>query len=102
MLTLTEVIVGALATWRLSHLFLYENGPFGLLRTLRECLGVTYDELGHVVSYRWEITTCIWCLSVWVGLIVTFVFWLSLASFWFLLPFALSAASCLLGKRVGE
>jgi hypothetical protein len=97
--SLVDLVIGGLATWRLSHLLLYEAGPFAVFRRLRERLGVEYDEFGHVVSFRWEITTCIWCLSVWVGSgIALLIYLLPTLSVWMLLPYALSAFAALLSR----
>lgn len=103
MLLFPDVIVAALATWRISHMLLYENGPFRALRRLRVMLGVMYysDDSNDVASSKYEITTCVWCLSVWVGAVVG-VLWLltPVWSFWVTLPFALSAGAVVLDKLV--
>lgn len=50
-------------------MLLKENGPFGIFESIRSKLGV---EEG---SYKYEITVCHYCLSVWVALILFFVPW---------------------------
>lgn len=101
MLLLPDVLVAALATWRLTHMLLYENGPFRLLRRGREMLGVIYydPDSNEVASAKYEITTCIWCMSVWVGAVLS-VLWLlvPLVAFWVAMPFALSAMAVLVQK----
>lgn len=101
MLLFPDVIVAALATWRIAHMLLYENGPFKVLRRLRVMLGVMYydDDSDNIASSKYEITTCIWCLSVWVGAAVG-VLWLlaPVWAFWIALPHALSACAVVLDK----
>lgn len=65
-------LIGA-STWRITHILLRENGPFKMFRRLREALGVRYDdELNEdrVTEFKYEITVCIWCLSVWVATLI--------------------------------
>lgn len=103
MLLFPDVIVAALATWRISHMLLYENGPFRLLRRLRVMLGVTYydDDGSDVSSSRYEITICIWCLSVWVGAAVGSLWLLApVWAFWIVLPYALSAVAVMISQVV--
>lgn len=91
--------IGGVATWRIAHMFINENGPFAMFLRLRRALGVTYDIDGYVVSWKYEITTCIWCLSVWVGLVVALLLLLNPAVFmWFFLPFVFSGFAGLLDK----
>lgn len=103
MLLFPDVIVAALATWRISHMLLYENGPFRMLRRLRVMLGVVYyDEHDDAVATaKYEITTCIWCLSVWVGACVG-VLWLLVPvwAFWIVLPYALSACAVMISQVI--
>ena len=97
---LAVLLVAGLATWRLSHILLYENGPFAAFRRAREALGVIYasDASGEVVSYRYELTVCILCLSIWVGSGVALLLWRWPWFVWLLLPFALSAVASVIGK----
>lgn len=95
---LLDFLVAGLATWRITHLLIYENGPFRVFRKLRERLGVVYYEDGDdVLSHKYEITTCVWCLSVWVGAMVAGL-WFVAGSFalWPVMPFALSAIAVIL------
>lgn len=89
-----DLLLAALATWRLTHLFLYENGPFKLLRRTREALGVRYydEDSNDVLSAEYEITTCPWCLSMWVGgCIAALLLYSPKMLRAFSLPYALSA-----------
>lgn len=95
-----DVVLAAMAAWRVSHMLLHENGPFTVFRRLRERLGVTYyPDSNEVASYRYEITTCIWCLSVWVGGGIAALWWFAPhIAFWLCLPYALSAFVVLMHK----
>lgn len=52
-------VVALLATWRLAHLFAFEDGPWDLLVSLRASLG--NGALGHLMD-------CFHCVSLWVAL----------------------------------
>ena len=81
-------------------MLLLENGPFRLLRKLRERFGVAYahDDSTEVISFKYEITTCPWCMSVWVGAFVTLLQFSSSKGRYLLLPFMYSAGSIFIGK----
>lgn len=68
-----NLIVGALATWRLSHLLIKEDGPYDVFGRLRDAVGITYDERSRPVagSELAKIFLCFWCMSIWVGLFIT-------------------------------
>lgn len=74
--SLESLLLSSLATWRLTHLLMYEDGPADLLLKMRKKLGVEYDMVTNTqpVSYRGigTVFSCFWCLSVWVS---TFVYW---------------------------
>lgn len=57
------LIVGVLAVWRITHLLALEDGPFDAVLRLRKALGD--GTLGHLLD-------CFYCLSLWVGLAVSF------------------------------
>lgn len=98
-----DAVVAALATWRISHMLLYENGPFRAIRRARVMLGVTYYDDGDVVaSSKYEITTCIWCISVWVGAVVGALWLLApMWTYWVVLPLALSACAVIVSRLMG-
>lgn len=116
-MSLTYLVVLALATWRLSSLLVEEDGPFGVFRSLRAFAGagefsqhgldatrLTPQEVERVMmragrpeSFLAGLLSCVWCISVWVG-----AFWVILAvflpafTFYAALVFALSAAAIFL------
>ena len=82
-----ELAVAALATWRISVWLWYENGGQGV-RAL-------------ICRWPWaaQQVSCLWCVSLWVGLVCALIAWL----WWYaLIPFALSGAAILLsgGGRI--
>lgn len=116
-MSLTYLVVLALATWRLSSLLVEEDGPFGVFRSLRAFAGagefsqhgldatrLTPQEIEKVMmragrpeSFLAGLLSCVWCISVWVG-----AFWVILTAFlptftfYAALVFALSAAAIFL------
>ena len=91
----------ALATWRVSSLLVFEEGPFLILSRIRNLAGVYYDEYSepqgkNVVS---RALLCVWCISLWVAIGFTVLYFYDLA-FWVALPFALSAAAIIIERIV--
>ena len=95
---MTDFIILALATWRLSSLLTDEAGPFNVMERLRYLLGVRYtsDMIPYGKNELARGVLCGWCNSVWIG-----VFWTVLYVVWppcvyLALPFALSAVAAVL------
>lgn len=72
-----DLILGILATWRLTKL-LYagnppESGPYEILDRFRDFAGVRYDEHSNPVSDTQvgKALTCFLCTSVWAGLFIS-------------------------------
>ena len=93
-MTLVELIVFGLATWRISSLLVDEPGPFRMFIRLRELVGITHDADDNVEMIPGGllpgILSCVWCCSMWVGILITIISFVPY-SFYFALPFALSA-----------
>ena len=100
-MTLVELIVFGLATWRISSLLVDEPGPFRMFVKIRELVGITHDADDNVEmipgGFLPGILSCIWCNSIWVGLFWTIMYWIPY-SIYLALPFALSAVAILLAK----
>lgn len=96
-----ELVVFGLATWRISSLIVDEDGPFLLFAKLRHAIGVRYDEYSYPVGKNWvaDQMTCIWCMSVPVGIVWTILALVWDGSFWVAVPFALSAVAALFNAR---
>jgi len=95
--SLLEFIVLALATWRISSLLVDEPGPFRIFIRIRELTGITHDADDNVAmipdGFLPGILSCILCCSFWVGLFWTIMYLFVPYSFYFALPFALSAVA---------
>jgi hypothetical protein len=84
-------IIAALATWRLTHLLAFEDGPWDCLARLRARLGA---------GFWGRLTDCFYCLSLWIALPITF----AMQPGWghgLLVWLGLSGAACLL-DRLGQ
>lgn len=83
-------IVAALATWRITSLLLREKGPFDVFVWFRTIVGG--------IRGLEALTTCHWCLSIWVAMGATL---LTFTEGWVvLIPFALSAVSVGIDQHV--
>jgi hypothetical protein len=97
-MNLLEFVVLALATWRVSHLFTQEEGPFGIFTKVREKIGrIEHDADGIVVmtpeTFFGQLLSCVWCLSVWAGTFFFVAYYLFPESIVLAYPFALSASA---------
>ena len=120
-MSLTYLVVLALATWRLSSLLVEEDGPFNIFRSLRARVGagefsqhgmdatkLTAQELEKVMmragrpeSFLAGLLSCIWCTSVWVGVaLASAAFLMPVVTFYIALVFALSAAAIFLQESL--
>ena len=90
-----SVVLGVLATWRLSTLLYWEKGPFDLCQKLRDRACLYRDAEGQPMSWLGRQLLCYWCVTFWVGFAVA-----PLAYFapWLLWPLALSAGAVLLSQ----
>ena len=97
------IFILLLATWRVSSLMNNERGFLNIFTIIRHIFGVRYityervneekiaekyltlkevielgeDALTLQAEYKWHISelfSCIWCMSVWVGFMLTFLF----------------------------
>lgn len=86
-----NLLLAALATWRVTHLLAEEDGPRDVIATVRLWLGNSW--LGSLMD-------CFYCLSLWIAAPVAY--WLmSQWREWPLLWLGLSGAACLL-ERLGN
>lgn len=101
-LPLIDVLVLALATWRLSALLAYEDGPGEIFARLREWLGVAYDPHGTPYGTTWlsKGIVCPWCNSVWFGAFWALAYGLMPWVVWVALPLALSAGAIIVQETV--
>lgn len=63
-----QVIVSALAAWRIAHMIAWETGPFWIFVRFRSMLGIQHDHADPVEwGDRTEILMCNLCSTVWFG-----------------------------------
>lgn len=89
-----EFVILGLATWRLTSLAVYEDGPWDFLARLRHLIGVRYDEKSEPYGENVIATllTCVWCASPWLAVLLLIGFAVNpTVTLWIASPFALSA-----------
>lgn len=64
---IADLLLVALATWRLTSLLLYEDGPWAAFHRLRAWAGVYR---GGEMTTLAVLFSCVWCMSVWIGLLL--------------------------------
>lgn len=76
-MSIIDFLILSLATWRVSSLLVEEEGPHCIFSKLRDWIDVKEDEEGnrHGENELGYVFSCIWCMSLWVGL-AWFTFWL--------------------------
>jgi uncharacterized membrane protein len=60
-----ELIIGGLATWRLSHMVVKENGPLMVFARARAFFARHQKRSGGF----FDLISCVYCVSFWIGLI---------------------------------
>lgn len=66
------LIMGILATWRLTYMLMKEEGPYDMLEKLRDKLGIRYDLKSNAYSESsiGRLFLCYYCLSIWCGFLI--------------------------------
>jgi hypothetical protein len=66
----------SLAAWRVSRMFVWDNGPFHIFQKIRDLVGVKYDDRSRRYGETWlaELFACMGCMSVWIGLLFGLIF----------------------------
>lgn len=100
-MTLLQFLILSLATYRISNLLIDESGPFELLDIFRYKIGVRHNDknIPYGLNQFAELFTCIYCLSIWIGVVIT-VSYTIIPEYtsWLCLPFALSSIAIGLHK----
>jgi hypothetical protein len=87
-----RLLLAALATWRLTHLIAFEDGPWQIIAKLRRRAG----------SGFWgSLMDCFNCLSLWVSAAITAIV-RPVPWDWPLVWLGLAGAACLLERMVRE
>ena len=63
-MTLSVLIIGGLAVWRLTHAFVKENGPLMMFARLRAFLAAHQKRSGGL----FDMISCTSCFSFWIAL----------------------------------
>lgn len=68
-MTLTALLVLGLSTWRLTSLFVSEDGPFDIFDRIRFKAGVRYDAYSNPIGTNVlaKAMSCMWCFSIWIA-----------------------------------
>lgn len=83
-----RLILGIFATWRLSHLLAYEDGPFDAVVRARHAAGDSV--IGRLMD-------CPYCLSLWIAAPMALTLSTEIAD-WFVAWLAISGGGSLLEK----
>jgi hypothetical protein len=99
---LVEILVLGLATWRIASLFANEDGPFDMFSHIRNFIGVKTDANGnrygtHVLS---KGIICVWCNSIWFGILIAIAWVLFNPILYVCLPFALSTIAVMVEEGI--
>jgi len=93
-----DILILALATYRLSMLFAIEDGMFGFFDKIRKGVGVKEDKYGQMYGddELSKMIICMYCNSVWIGGLVVSFYMLVPYFTYMVLPLALSGAVVLI------
>lgn len=92
-ITLTELIIYILATWRITSLVSAEEGPFNVFGKFRQSLPID----GFIEG----LVSCVWCLSIWIAIgWVIFIACFPTIAIWVALPFAFSTGAIALDSVI--
>lgn len=88
-----DFIILGLATYRISHMLVWEDGPFNLFDN--------FQSLIEPCKFFQGLFSCVYCLSVWVGAILIFSAIMDkIVTVYLMLPFALSAIAVILEEKI--
>lgn len=94
-------LIAALATWRLTTLFVNEDGPFDLLVKFRSFIGIKWNAQSepYGTNFLAEAFTCVWCLSIWIGALMA-IFIAPSITWYPVYVLALSAAAIMIEETI--
>jgi len=74
-----NILLLVLATWRLSSLLVFEDGPFEVFARLRRRVGIIQDPVDPdtrmAQGFFAELLSCVWCASFWVIIPMVALWW---------------------------
>lgn len=88
-MSLSNLLIAALATWYIAHCISAEKGAFSVFETLRLWL-----PLGG-------LTSCVYCLSVWIAAAVVMLYYLVPVLYPLVYPFAIAGLALMLRSYTG-
>jgi len=99
-----EFLVLALATWRLTSLLVWEDGPFEVFAKLRHWLGVRYDDMSQPYGSNWfaKGVVCPACASVWFGTVLGIAYLLWNPTWYIAFLLALSTGAILVETLIAD
>ena len=69
-----ELVIMALAAWRVAVFLVRESGPWGIVRRIREWSGIEHDIEGRPLPYLGgmpgSLFSCVWCMSFWTAIMI--------------------------------
>jgi len=103
-----NLLILSAAVWRISFLLVEEDGPFDVFDRLRKLAGIRYDINGERIYISdaplWrlslaEVFNCIYCMSVWVGILFAILYYSSeFLAVALTVPFALSTGAIAINR----
>ena len=99
-MNLITFVILALATWRLASLLADEQGPFDMFARFRYWAGERWVDGRRGSNQFAKGLICIWCVSMWVSIILVTLWFFYPASVIIMLPFALSAMACIINDHM--
>lgn len=98
------ILVIGTASWRISHLFVNEEGPLQIFVRVRKFLGIGHDENNFPnmwpAGYLPQMFSCILCFSLNLCLLLWAICWFfSSELIYFLVPFSAGAVAMWLNGR---
>ena len=93
MITCLDLIILGLATWRISYMVVWEDGPFNVFSEIQ-----SWTQRSDFLS---GLLSCVNCLSVWVAtFLVLSAIMDKIVTVYLMLPFALSAIAVILEEKI--
>lgn len=71
---IVRIVLAILACHRLTELFLYDDGPFGIFLKLRDLVGANASDDWDNLSELGKLFSCPYCLGVWAAAVCALAF----------------------------
>ena len=95
-----DLVAMCLATWRLSHMLVYEEGPWDIFWRIRNMFGIEHYEDGSIAGVPEKVMAklfgCLPCMSIWMAGLVYLVWHYEPIPVWIV---AASGCACLINRR---